>query len=132
VTDNAEIDDSCFVLVTPPANRGLPAIVAVTRSVTTSHLKLEFQRQSFLYTGPEDLPPTTQDDFPAGLFSLATCPVDNPLSSYAGAKGLTNEADIERTLEHWGANHISVEPPSFLRLLREQLLSPLAMFQVRN
>lgn len=64
------------------------------------------------------------------MFSLSACPTDLKLTHYTSSTGINTESEITKTLERWGKNHLAVQTPSFLELLQNQLLSPLAMFQV--
>jgi manganese-transporting P-type ATPase len=64
------------------------------------------------------------------VFSLSACPTDLKLTHYTASTGINTESEITKTLERWGKNHLAVQTPSFLELLQNQLLSPLAMFQV--
>jgi cation-transporting ATPase 13A1 len=65
-----------------------------------------------------------------GVLSLAASPVNLPLRNYLTSKGLKNELEVSRAMETWGNNHLSLPTPSFVELLRQQLLSPLAIFQI--
>jgi hypothetical protein len=130
VRPGSAIDETCLVLVTPPPNRGKPEIVPMTRSTgAASFLQIEFQRQKYFYVPPSRL--GADDRFPRGIFSLAACPVSLPVPHYLGAAGLRTEADVQAATERFGKNILAVHIPSFLELLKNQLLSPLSMFQVR-
>ena len=127
---NAALTVGCCVLVVPPVNRGKPDIVPVTQS-SSGALQIEFQRQKYFYVPPTHLSAEVRGQFPNGLLKLCSCPVDHPLSHYTSATGLRSEGDIQSATELWGKNHLAVHIPSFLELLKNQLLSPLSMFQVR-
>lgn len=123
------LDETCLVLVSPPPNRGKPEIVPMTRPAgVASFLQIEFQRQKYFYVPPSRL--GADDRFPRGLFSLAACPVGLPVPHYLAASGLRSEADVQAATERFGKNILAVHIPSFLELLKNQLLSPLSMFQV--
>ena len=123
------VDLGCSVLVTPPANRGTPLMVPLTQSKTTSVLQIEFQRQKYFYTPAHKLGAAGKE-FPHGVFTLSACPVDRPLSHYTHCGGVATDAEVEKLIDRWGKNHVAVQPPSFMYLLQQQMMSPLAIFQV--
>jgi cation-transporting ATPase 13A1 len=92
-------------------------------------LQIEFQRQTYIYTPSNQLGEGSKD-FPNGVFSLCECPVDLPLVDYTSTNGLESDIIINEKLERWGRNHLAVHIPGFFELLKQQLLSPLAIFQV--
>ena len=124
------VTEGCFVLVVPPENRGKADIVRVIRS-NADMLQIEFQRQKYFYVPSSRLAAEIAVQFPNGLLKLSSCPVDLPLSQYLSASGIRTEADVLAATELWGKNHLTVHIPSFLELLKNQLLSPLSMFQVQ-
>ena len=128
-TTAEQVTDETSVLIVPPDNRGTAEFVAIKKSAHTDALQVEFQRQTYLYTSASKLGGASKK-FPNGLFRLSTCPIDKALSFYTESKGLTQENEVERTLERWGKNQTSIQTPSFFNLLQSQLLSPLAIFQV--
>jgi hypothetical protein len=123
------VTEGCFVLVVPPENRGKADIVRVMKS-TADMLQIEFQRQKYFYVPSSRLASEIAAQFPNGLLKLSSCPVDLPLSQYLTAGGIRTDADVLAATELWGKNHLAVHIPSFLELLKNQLLSPLSMFQV--
>ena len=123
------VNEDTYVIITPPENRGKAEFVKVQKSVLTDAWQVEFQRQTFTYTSASKLGAGAQR-FPNGVFSLSTCPIDKPISFYTNSLGFRTNADVSKTLERWGKNHLSIQQPSFLSMLQSQLLSPLAIFQV--
>jgi cation-transporting ATPase 13A1 len=57
------------------------------------------------------------------------CPVALPLGEYAGAAGLAGAA-VGRAQERFGANSFEIPLPMWIDLYKEQLASPIAMFQL--
>lgn len=94
-----------------------------------NYLQIDFQRQTYIYTPSSRLGDDSKD-FPNGKFSLCECPVDLPLLEYISAKGLESDTIVNEKLEKWGRNHLTVHVPGFFELLKQQLLSPLAIFQI--
>jgi cation-transporting ATPase 13A1 len=125
-----KVDTDGHVLVVPPDNRGKSQLVQVKKSKASRDLLLEFQRQSYQYVPATDLSESERKSCPNGKFALCACPIDDPLSVYTRSKGLLSANSIADTKDKWGANHLSLITPSFLILLQQQLLSPLAIFQV--
>lgn len=128
-----KVEEGSFVLVEPPPNRGKADMVEVKKSLLAGgvggSLLIEFQRQKYMYTPAAKLGERARD-YLKGVFTLSTYPVNLPLTSYLSAKGLNSEGEVKRLLVQWGENHLAVAIPSFLELLKLQLLSPLAIFQV--
>lgn len=143
-----KVEDGCFVLITPPPNRGNPAMVAVHVAGTSpggkkgasrpaansgtagkdgaaQALQVEFQRQKYNYLPAAKLGEAARKKFPNGVFSLTAYPVALPIEHYLTASGLKSDAEVDKQLAQWGKNHLAVAIPSFLELLQLQLLSPL-------
>jgi len=125
-----EVHEDTYVVITPPDNRGKAEFVRVQKSVHTDSMQVEFQRQTFTFTTAAKLGAAGAKRFPNGVFSLSTCPIDKPLSFYTASLGIRSQADVAKQLERWGQNHLSIQQPSFLSMLKSQLLGPLAIFQV--
>ena len=122
-----------FVLIKPPNNRGKALMVPVKASSATvgGGFLVEFQRQTYFYTPPGSRSLGVRAaEFPTGVFTLSACPINLPLSFYFASRGLGSELEVDRVLARWGKNHLAVPVPGFLALLQQQLLSPLAIFQV--
>jgi cation-transporting ATPase 13A1 len=124
-----KVDVGCFILVKPPANRGKSAMVIVQKAKSSGYTQIEFQRQTYIYTPGARLGAQAKQ-YPNGVFTLAVCPTSQPLTDYINAVGITTDTEVDRVTERWGKNHLAVTIPSFLELLQQQLLSPLAIFQV--
>lgn len=125
----AKVEVGCFLLVDPAENRGRPSLCEIKKN-DLGGLQADFQRQTYLYTPAVKIDAERRRDFPHGVFTLSTCPINLPLRRYLEHTGLRS-LDCERLLQRWGKNHLAVHIPSFLELLQAQLLSPLAIFQVR-
>lgn len=124
------VDAGCLVLIQPPENRGKAALVPVVKSDITGHYGVEFQRQKYTYTPAVDLSEQDAKEHPNGVFGLSVCPTNLPLSHYKRAKGLLTDAEVGKMKALWGSNHLSVNVPGFFELLGQQLISPLAIFQI--
>lgn len=126
-----KVEDDCMVLVTPPPNRGHPALVSIkkaTGSILTPYI--EFQRQKYMYTPASKLGSENAKKYKNGVFTLTAYPLALSMDQYLQATGIASEGEIIKLTEKWGKNHLAVAIPSFLELLKLQLLSPLAIFQV--
>lgn len=127
-----KVDEECFVLIVPPANRGSAALVPMKKSTlmgSNSTLYAEFQRQKYVYTPAAKLGDNAKK-YKTGIFTLSAYPVNLAITQYLEARGIPSEGEIAKLTEKWGKNHLAVAIPSFFELLRLQLLSPLAIFQV--
>ena len=58
------------------------------------------------------------------------CPTAAPLATYAASEGLSRRQAAVRS-ELFGGNSFNIPLPSFGELYREQITSPIAVFQVR-
>ena len=136
-----KVEDGCFVLISPPPNRGSPALVPVLiagasaagkrpanpASAKDAPLQVNFQRQNYNYIPASKLGDAAKK-FPHGVFSLAAYPIALPIDHYLTATGLKSEAEVERQIIQLGKNHLAVAIPGFLELLQLQLLSPLGKY----
>jgi manganese-transporting P-type ATPase len=129
-TNSNKVDNDTYVVITPPENRGKAEFVPIKYSKLNEQLQVEFQRQIYVYTPSIKLGAVGSARFPNGVFSLLTCPIDKPLEFYSKSYGIRTQADVANILDRWGKNHLSIQRPSFLQMLKIQLLSPLAIFQV--
>ncbi len=70
-----------------------------------------------MYTPPEKLGASARD-YPTGLFSLASSPVNEVLSYYIDSRGLKTEAEVAKALEIWGMGYTTkycfINPYNFL------------------
>ena len=129
----------CWAQVTPQRHRGKAALVPLVRSKRTQRLCFEFQRQTYEYLAPEEL---LADGAAAGELRggaaaaarggvrLIRCPVDRPLPEYLGAAGIADAEEEAALLEHFGPNQLSIPTPTFLKCYKQQLLTPLVIFQL--
>lgn len=124
-----KLDEACYILVVPPPNRGSAAMVAVAKSKITGNFQIEFQRQKYVYTPASRLGDSSKK-YPNGVLTLYNYPVDLSLSQYLDSRGIVNDTELSKIEETWGKNHLAVAIPSFIELLKLQLLTPLSMFQV--
>jgi cation-transporting ATPase 13A1 len=128
-----KVEDDCMVLITPPPNRGQPALVPIKKATGSGSINtpyVEFQRQKYMYISAAKLGSDNAKKYKNGVFSLTAYPVALPIDHYLQASGIPSEGEVVKLTEKWGKNHLAVAIPSFLELLKLQLLSPLAIFQV--
>jgi len=64
-----------------------------------------------------------------GVFCPVMAPVDGPLSMYVESRGLHNDSKVTHQRERYGMNRLEMEPKTLPDLVKEQLISPLAIFQ---
>jgi hypothetical protein len=150
-TPASKVEEGCYVLITPPPNRGSPSMVpvqiagagvaggraggrsaaavgagggAAAAAAAALPLQVEFQRQKYNYQPASKLGDAAKK-FPNGVFSLSAYPTNYPLEHYLSATGHKSDAEVDKLTAQWGKNHLAVAIPSFLELLQLQLLSPL-------
>lgn len=132
----SSVRPGCYLCFKPLPHKGRPAIVMATRSSLMQKLTCEFQRQKFEVLPAEELRGREDAGELVGLqgaevgVALIRCPDSLPRAVYHASVGLVSEAEVKVRAEQFGDNLLSVPTPRFLDLYIEQLLSPLAMFQI--
>ncbi|CAE8725304.1 unnamed protein product [Polarella glacialis] len=132
------VREGYFVQVAPMAHRGQPELVELVNSESSLRLGFAFQRQRYEYWGPGEgvsaecagTGSADVDDEEEGEVRLTLCPINLPLSKYTEAEGLVGSELPEELKERFGDNHLEVALPSFIQCYKEQLLSPLVIFQI--
>jgi len=114
----SRLKSGVYALVEPHLHRGKPALVLISRTGPQGKQKLAFVFQRLRYELDDD-----------GTVSLLKCPTGMSLKEYAEWNGLSDR-EIKMRTEHYGKNVLSVPPPKFIDLYKEQLVSPLVVFQV--
>lgn len=126
------VGDGCFASIIPQTHRGNPEIVPFVRSPVTGRPTLEFQRQKYEYfqTGDPEIENVADElsEEGTGALLLITAPVDRPVGEYLSSSGL-DSSSIAPLTEQFGKNSLSIRQPNFIDLYKQQLVSPLAMFQ---
>ena len=146
-------DSDCFVLVQPTAHRGRASIQSVTRSAASGRLIFHFQRQQYEFVTPDEAAAvhrvvSSLDDaadhsslapsddtalYGAGVANggvrVVLPDVSSPVTRYLAATGLAVR-DVDAHVAQFGRNVVSIPSPSFVAMYVEQLLSPIAMFQI--
>ncbi|KAI9009243.1 hypothetical protein DFJ74DRAFT_687468 [Hyaloraphidium curvatum] len=126
--------DATHAIVFPPPNRGKPAIVPLDWAIDAKAYqenapppsadagdpgpplaRLTFQRQPLLLHRDAILP--------------LPLPTSLPLSHYLDSAGI-DPSKVPALRDMYGVNDVALPPPRFWELLFEQMLSPLAVFQV--
>lgn len=158
--DSNDVNNKCHVLIVPQKHKGRPALVPIRSSKQGGGLVVEYQRQLYEYWGPDDEDDVedewtsaaaheddeeeddeeveevvVEEDDVVGLgkengsLRRVTPPLRLTLSHYATSTGLDSRA-VPVAEHRYGKNVVEVKVPSFISLYKEQLLSPISMFQV--
>lgn len=109
----------------PLPHRGAAEIVPIQRS-STGQLFFLHQRQK--YEVSTDVPEGAQRGA-AGQCRPLLCPTALRLGEYASSSGLERKA-AEKALEEYGENSFAIPMPTWAALYKEQLASPIAVFQL--
>jgi len=132
-----EAGAGCYIRFRPMPHKGKAALVKLERSARTGRLVCEFQRQQYeILPAEEARAADTDGELVADgaeatqALRLVRSAVDKKVGFYTGATGLASAEEVAERTEGFGPNLLSVRLPSFLELYVEQLLSPLAIFQV--
>ena len=108
--------------VVPVKHRGKPALVPLEIS-SEGLLFFTYQRQKY-----EVLPAAAASEG-AGRVRMLLCPTELPLAQYAASAGL-DRAEVARSFELHGKNTFEIPMPTLWELYKEQLSSPIAIFQL--
>lgn len=158
--DSNDVNNKCHALIVPQKHKGRPALVPIRSSKQGGGLVVEYQRQLYEYWGPDDEDDVedewtsaaahaddeeeddeeveevvVEEDEVVGLgkengsLRRVTPPLRLTLSHYATSTGLDSRA-VAVAEHRYGKNVVEVKVPSFISLYKEQLLSPISMFQV--
>ena len=123
----------------PLPHKGKPMLVPLRRAKISGRLGCDFQRQHYeIMTADEPGQtdhPDDDDELVGPADALATVrlvahPTRRPRAFYAETRGFATEAEVEAGEETFGPNILSAPTPRFVDLYIEQLLSPLAIFQI--
>ena len=128
----------CHVHFVPMAHKGKQALVPLARSPRTGELTCEFQRQRYSHKSADDAKTAAAAvglalDGPtaaADAIVLVRGYERRPRKEIAGGKGLATADAAAAARESYGPNILAAPTPRFIDLYVEQLLSPLAVFQV--
>jgi len=156
--DADAVSNKAWVLIIPQKHKGRPALAPVRSAKVGAGLIVEYQRQLYEYWGPgddddddeyveevevwdddgsdvEEVVVVDEQDGVVGLgrengsLRQVAPPLALAVSHYSDAPGLDARAAASAN-ERYGRNVVEVRVPSFVELYKEQLLSPIAMFQV--
>jgi len=132
LSSKSEMAPGVSVLVEPHPHRGAKAICAVSRDVRSGsgRLFIIFQRQRYDYD--PNFSGETKDGSDSaernGGLSLMKCPDNLDLREYFATNGL-DHATVLKNQAHFGLNSLAIAQPKFFELFKQQLVSPIAMFQ---
>jgi len=132
----SEPRDDCFVYVRTHAHKGAHAMCKLHREKQEPYrLCFVFQRQRYEYIPPQDADAERDegDDVTGlgkgnGYIRLMKCPVKLPVAKYHASHGLDDTA-VTAGKEVYGQNTLMVATPSFVELYKQQMVSPLVVFQ---
>eukprot|EP00928_Gymnodinium_smaydae_P020651 TRINITY_DN17989_c0_g1_i1.p1 TRINITY_DN17989_c0_g1~~TRINITY_DN17989_c0_g1_i1.p1 ORF type:complete len:1587 (+),score=333.95 TRINITY_DN17989_c0_g1_i1:53-4813(+) len=130
------VSEGCFVHVQSHPNKGSDAMCKLSRSAQAPHrLYFLFQRQRYEFVPASEYESERKEGEDivglgekTGYVRLMKCPIDLPLAEYHSSGGLS-EKDVEAGCELFGKNTLTVPTPKFLDLYKQQLMSPLVVFQ---
>merc|ERR1711871_336844 len=153
-----KVDAGVSVLMQPPTNHGKADLCTVSRSSRTNRLVFTFQRQLYeiVHLSSKNGEPQEEDESCKSGFSepdnanplipvlntggdyavrLVAYPVAERVKHYVRHGGLGGRAtggndDVISRLGHYGNNSMTIAAPKFFDLLKQQLLSPVSMFQI--
>lgn len=114
--------------VVPAKFAGAPEIVPLTKRVvsalggsgTQTDVGFEFRKALYVFNAESN------------TFEKLKYPVKETFEYYGRASGFGSEARVLAAAERWGLNKFEVPLPPFAKLLKEQMLAPFFVFQVRG
>jgi hypothetical protein len=149
-----DVKPGVVVCFRPLPHKGKPMLVPLQRAPISTELCCEFQRQKYEVTLAAAEPPSSltpaavaeeelallgeelapgssaADAGAAATIRLVPFPTRNTRAFYGASLGLPNAEAVRAREERYGPNVLSAPTPRFVDLYIEQLLSPLAIFQV--
>jgi cation-transporting ATPase 13A1 len=138
VTTAADFRVGCSVLMEPHPHRGSQALTPLLADPRErGKYYIIFQRQRYDYnpklTINELEQPKLNGDhskitYQFGGFTLMQCPDHLDVRKYFAGKGL-NSSEVLLQQAHFGLNSLAIKKPNFVELFKQQLVSPIAMFQ---
>lgn len=70
-------------------------------------------------------------DEPSATFAPIAYPDAESVRSYLTSAGFASDEAALAALEKWGPNTVDVPAPSFMEMLKEQMIAPFFVFQAR-
>merc|ERR1719487_1071936 len=118
-------------MFTPLPNRGRPGIVQIKMSDKAEKLVAVFGRLTYEVVDMDEERPGEELEGPstAPIARVLNCPDDWKLSKYYGYRGL-EDSEVPKLRDIYGDNKFDIPVPPYMQLLKEQLMSPLAMIQL--
>lgn len=122
-----DLNTATAIKVVPAKFAGGTEIVPLTKrlishpsgSGTQLDVTFEFRKQLFVYNAETN------------AFEKLKYPVKETFEYYSRSSGFGSEARVLGAMERWGLNKFEVPLPPFDKLLKEQMLAPFFVFQVR-
>eukprot|EP00658_Telonema_sp_P-2_P035369 TRINITY_DN25737_c0_g1_i1.p1 TRINITY_DN25737_c0_g1~~TRINITY_DN25737_c0_g1_i1.p1 ORF type:complete len:1571 (+),score=461.62 TRINITY_DN25737_c0_g1_i1:80-4792(+) len=133
-----------YVFVETHLNRGKPQLCQIQMSQESRKLVFEFQRQRYecipaendheqaarMDSGTEQFTSELVGEMGNGAVTVIRPPTNELLSFYLETQGLETSRIVERHQALYGKNTLTIATPQFLALYKEQLVSPLVVFQL--
>ena len=137
-TDCETADEGVYVQIQPKEHRGKADLVHMFRAQRTGRLTFSFQRQKYEYYEAHEMKRLVKNgdveeyegDGENGTVRLIGCPITEELGLYINTSGLKKQEDVDSRKDHFGENRLAIKQATFVELLVQQLLSPIAVFQV--
>ena len=144
-----QMSNRAYALILPKKHKGRPALCPVRSARVGAGLVVDYQRQLYEYWGPEADEEEAASDTDDGSVEEIVVDDDDDVQG-EGRRAARSAGSRRRSRSTWrttrgprawtrgprrprggyGKNVVEVRVPGFLELYREQLLSPIAMFQV--
>ncbi|KAJ9454587.1 putative manganese-transporting ATPase PDR2 [Diplonema papillatum] len=125
----ASVHDDCYIFVRTLPHHGKPDLIKFTRDMA-GKLAFEFQRRKYFYVEApnvtEDMEVIPADDSMGAVIPVSPV-IDEVLRTY-GSRGLSSE-EVAQQLKKYGENRLTIVPPSLFTMWRQQLISPVPIFQ---
>eukprot|EP01059_Diplonema_ambulator_P037534 TRINITY_DN9975_c0_g1_i2.p1 TRINITY_DN9975_c0_g1~~TRINITY_DN9975_c0_g1_i2.p1 ORF type:complete len:1448 (+),score=544.92 TRINITY_DN9975_c0_g1_i2:47-4390(+) len=113
-----KVTKDCHVLVMTLAHHGEPGISKIFQNEVTGDMTFCFQRRNYIIK---------EEDGRAFIVPVSP-PTTDSVQSYVTSKGLEHD-DVEKRFKIYGENRLSIVPPTLFTMWRQQLLSPIPVFQ---
>uniref|UniRef100_A0AAV1TWU3 P-type ATPase A domain-containing protein n=1 Tax=Peronospora matthiolae TaxID=2874970 RepID=A0AAV1TWU3_9STRA len=122
------LDEATYVMVVPRSFKGKSSIIEITRPKQADGTlagRPYFHFQKHKYVAEEE-----SGDKGAVLFRKVKARTTEVVKFYLDSRGLNSDRDAELQLDLYGKNEFSIPQPNFVDMFKQQLIEPLAVFQI--
>ncbi|CAH0521052.1 unnamed protein product [Peronospora belbahrii] len=122
------LDEATYVMVVPRSFKGKSSIIEIARPRHVDGKSAG--RPYFFFQKHKYIAKEEAGGKGSVLFCKLKAPTTETVKFYLDSRGLSSEREIEAQLGLYGKNEFSIPQPNFVDMFKQQLLEPLAVFQI--